>query len=117
MSLPRFCRKLLLVQLYRSTHKTFEEYCREVWGVSRSFAYKQIAAAEVVENLRTICTQNILPSTESQTRPLAPLPPQEQVEVWEKAVEIAPDSKPTARDVEIAKNIVSAEKERFKAIA
>jgi hypothetical protein len=104
-------------RLYRSTHKTFEEYCREVWGLAKSMAHYQIAASKVVENLSTNSGQNILPTAETQCRPLAPLPPAQQVEVWEKAVEIAPDKKPTARDVEIAKGIVQTEKERFKAIA
>jgi hypothetical protein len=58
-------------------------------------AHSQIQAANVVENLRTNRSQNdVLPTKESQARPLAPLPPAQQVEVWEKAVEIAPDKKP-----------------------
>jgi hypothetical protein len=58
-------------------------------------AHSQIAAAKVVENLSANCGQTeALPTKESQARPLAPLPPAQQVEVWEKAVEIAPDKKP-----------------------
>jgi site-specific DNA-methyltransferase (adenine-specific) len=34
-------------KLYRQTHSTFEDYCRERWGISRGHAYRQIDAAQV----------------------------------------------------------------------
>jgi len=34
-------------RLYRSDYATFEEYCRERWGWSRSYIHRQIAAAEI----------------------------------------------------------------------
>lgn len=85
-------------RLYRETHGTFEEYCRERWGLSRPRAYQLIEAAEVAGNLSTIVDK--LPSTESQTRPLASLPADTQREVWQRAVETAPNGKVTARHVE-----------------
>ncbi|MEH1969439.1 MULTISPECIES: type II toxin-antitoxin system VapC family toxin [unclassified Nostoc] len=45
-------------RLYRSTHKTFEEYCRSRFGYTRMAATYKIAAATVMENLSTICLQN-----------------------------------------------------------
>ena len=43
-------------RLYRSTHKTFEEYCRDRFQFTRQSANYLIAAAGVVENLTTkIC--------------------------------------------------------------
>lgn len=35
-------------RLYRETHGTFEDYCRERWGFSRSRASRLISASEVV---------------------------------------------------------------------
>jgi DNA N-6-adenine-methyltransferase (Dam). len=85
-------------KLYRETNRTFEGYCREQWGFSRNYANKIIAAAEVVENLGTIVP--ILPATESQARPLAQLEPVTQREVWQQAVDTAPNGKVTAAHVE-----------------
>ena len=39
-------------RLYRNTHRTFEEYCRERWEFSKSHASRLISAAEVVEVLK-----------------------------------------------------------------
>lgn len=85
-------------RLYRDTHGTFEEYCREKWGVSRVHAFRVIEAASVAENLLPI--GNILPTTESQARPLTRLSPADQVAAWQVAVETAPNGKVTAAHVE-----------------
>ncbi|WP_228038784.1 hypothetical protein [Nostoc sp. LEGE 12450] len=53
-------------KLYRSTHKTFEEYCRvRPWrwhshrfGFTRMAAALKIASVKVMENLSTIGCQN-----------------------------------------------------------
>ena len=60
-----------------------------------------IAAAEVVGNLTTIVVK---PKTETQARPLAKLPAEQQPAAWERAQEIAAEeSKPVAaRHVEAA---------------
>lgn len=64
--------------------ETFEDYCREQWGMSRIHAHRMIEAAYVTNNLLPI--GNILPMTESQARPLASLEPAEQAEAWKLAV-------------------------------
>lgn len=84
-------------KLYRATHGTFEDYCRARWDMSRSYAYRTIGAAEVIENLSPI--GDILPVNEAQTRPLVKLEPEQQREAWADAVEHAPDGKPTAAAV------------------
>lgn len=38
-------------RLYRETHKTFERYCKDVWDLSKSNAYYQIAGYETVHLL------------------------------------------------------------------
>jgi hypothetical protein len=81
-------------RLYRSSHKTFEEYCRERWGWSKTHANRQIEAAGVAQNLTPI---GVKPENEAQARVLAPLPPDMQREVWGKA---AANGKVTARELE-----------------
>jgi hypothetical protein len=105
-------------RLYRSTHKTFEEYCRvRPWRWrSHRFAHSRqqsnylIAAAGVYENLTTNGTQ-ILPTSERQVRPMTKLEPHEQQEVWLRAVELAGGKVPTGR---IVKHVVQRIMERTK---
>jgi hypothetical protein len=68
---------------YTGAYQTFEQYCKEVWDMSRPRAYQLIDAAEVKNNLSTIV--DIPPATESQTRPLSKLEPDQQREAWQKA--------------------------------
>jgi phage N-6-adenine-methyltransferase len=84
-------------RLYRTTHGTFEDYCRERWGMVRRHADRLIEAASVAENLRPI---GLIPATESQARPLTHLPPDLQREVWQQAVETAPNGRVTAAHVQ-----------------
>jgi phage N-6-adenine-methyltransferase len=88
-------------RLYRQDHGTFEDYCRERWGMERRHAYRLIDAADVVNNVSN-WTQNV-PTTESQVRPLTSLEPDQQVEVWQRAVETAPNGKVTAAHVQAVK--------------
>jgi hypothetical protein len=65
-------------RLYRGTHKSFDDYCRERWQWSKGHANRQIEAAQVVQNLTPI---GVTPKNEAQARELAPLPPEQQREV------------------------------------
>jgi|GEM_PF-4584148 len=56
-------------RLYRADYPTFEEYCRERWGMTRQHANRQIVAAEVAAALEPIGSK----VTESQARELADL--------------------------------------------
>jgi len=85
-------------RLYRIEHSTFENYCREKWGMSRTFAFYQIEAAKTVNNLNVHNCEH-KPTTESQARPLTKLPPKDQPKAWQKAVEIAGGEQPTAKQV------------------
>jgi hypothetical protein len=113
-------RELRDRRLYRSTHNTFEEYCRERFGFTRMAASYKIAAAVVVDNLSTIGLQNsemrtiglqILPTTERQVRPLTQLEPSQQREVWQQAVEEAGGKVPSSR---LVKDIVQRIRERTR---
>ncbi|QLE45146.1 hypothetical protein FD723_32975 (plasmid) [Nostoc sp. C052] len=114
-------------RLYRSTHSTFEEYCKDRFGFERRHPYRLIEAAGVVDNLIKMCpnwTQNqieddlstvhsdqrqILPTSEGQVRPMTKLKPEEQQEVWQRAVEVAGGKVPTGR---IVKDVVQRIMER-----
>jgi hypothetical protein len=85
-------------KLYRQTHKTFEVYCQEKWNIGRRTADRYISATKIVEILRPIGLK--IPTKESQIRSLVGLPPAQQLEIWQKAVEISPDGHPTAKIVE-----------------
>ncbi len=116
-------------RLYRSTHSTFEEYCKDRFGFGRRHPYRLIEASAVFDNLIKMCpngtqietessdakmcpngtqTENdemcpnrsqILPTSERQVRPITKLEPQQQWEVWQTAVEEAGGKVPSARVV------------------
>jgi hypothetical protein len=100
-------------RLYRSTHKTFEEYCRDRFGHSRRQSYLLMDAAVVFDNLLEKCDpmDHILPTSERQIRPMTKLEPQQQQEVWLTAVELAGGKVPTGR---IVKDVVQKIMERTK---
>jgi hypothetical protein len=89
-------------QLYRSTHRTFEEYCRDRFGFTRHSANLKILAVDVVDDLVTNGHQ-ILPTNERQVRPITNLQSQERSLIWQQAVEQAGNKIPSGR---IVKGIV-----------
>jgi hypothetical protein len=103
-------RSLRDKKLYRSTHKTFQEYCGDRFGYNRSRSYQLIDAAGVVENLQE-CPQFVdkLPSSESLCRPLTKLTPTEQQLVWGALLAETCGSIPTGSQV---KGIVERIKEK-----
>ncbi|MBH8575352.1 hypothetical protein I8752_20515 [Nostocaceae cyanobacterium CENA369] len=107
-------------RLYRSTHRTFEEYCRDRFGFTRMAAALKIASVKVIDNLSTNGLQNapstedglqILPTNERQVRPMTNLEPQQQREVWQQAVNKAGGKIPSGR---IVQDIVDKIRERTK---
>ena len=102
-------------RLYRITHATFEEYCRERFGFERRYPYQLIDAAIVADNIRQcVRDAHILPTNEYQLRPLAKLKgdPAKQAEVWLRAVERAQGKQPTYEAVkETVQEIVVTEKD------
>ncbi|WP_052754567.1 hypothetical protein [Calothrix sp. 336/3] len=56
-------------RLYRSTHKNFEEYCRDRFGFERRHPYRLIDAADVVDNLAQMCPNGlqILPTSDTNS--------------------------------------------------
>ena len=84
-------------RLYRADYKTFEEYCRDKWGIQRNYANKLIAASEVVANLEM---GTIVPKTETQARPLTSLEPDQQRVVWS---ELLQDAQASGKPITAAK--------------
>ncbi|WP_375506657.1 hypothetical protein [uncultured Nostoc sp.] len=90
-------------RLYRSTHRTFEEYCRDRFNYTRDAAYLKISATVVYENLQkylpTIGRQIPMPTNERKLRFLAKaeLEPAVQADVWQQAVEQAGNKIPSGR--------------------
>lgn len=85
-------------RLYKDNYSTFEDYCRERWGIEKRHAYRLMDAAGVVENVSN-WTQ-ILPTNEAQVRPLTGLSPETQAQVWQQVIDTAPAGKITAAFVQ-----------------
>lgn len=113
-------------KLYRSTHKTFEEYCRDRFGFERRQPYRLIEAANVVDNLLAMSLNRthgydedpmcpnwtqILPINECQVRPLTKLSSNQQQACWQEAVSSAGGKIPSGK---IVKSIVDRIRERTK---
>ena len=81
-------------RLYRQTHSSFEDYCRDKWQMSARHAYRLCTSAEVIKSLPEKCDQ--LVTTESQVRELAKIEPERRVEVLEVA---ASTGKVTAKSI------------------
>jgi hypothetical protein len=79
--------------------ETFEAYCKDRWDFTKSYANYLVSATTVIENLSEMTTIVVKPSTESQTRPLAKLEPEQQRAAWKQAVETAPEGMVTAAHV------------------
>ena len=80
-------------RLYRATHATFEDYCRERWNWSRRRAYQLIDAAALLTESPE-CEQ--LFTNEGQARELAKVAPEKREEVVKRAAE---SGKVTAKSI------------------
>jgi hypothetical protein len=107
-------------KLFRSTHRTFEEYARDILGFSRIRLYQLMGAAQVYENIRENVNAPLtsLPTTEYQCRPLVKLTQEGQVEAWKIAVDLAGEKTPTSAAVrqavlEVERRSASDEAPRF----
>ncbi len=98
-------------RLYRSTHATFEDYCRDRFDYVRRRSYQLIDAAKIYNNLSEKCVQfvHILPTREGQVRPMSQLNAEQQVLAWETAVEEAGGKVPPGR---IVKEVVQRIKDK-----
>jgi len=92
-------------KLYKKKYGTFEEYAEQRWGWSGRRAYQMIDAAERFQAIENVnqngsLVHKILPSNESQVRPLTELSDAEAVHVWGQVTE--QHERPTRQKVEDA---------------
>jgi hypothetical protein len=83
-------------ELYKETHRTWEEYCMGRWGWKRHYVNRIIGASRVANAMVPTGT---IPISERSVRPLTALPKEKRVEVWKKAVDSAPNGEVTERHV------------------
>jgi hypothetical protein len=89
-------------KLYRESHKTFESFVSDRWGISRSYAHRMIEAAEIREELLPIGQRLEIAdeiTNERQLRELAKVGTEALPEIVEKIAEKceAEGCKPTAK--------------------
>lgn len=87
-------------RLYRSQGATFEEYCRERWGIGASRARQLIGGAETARELESVTA--VTPASERSMRPLAGLDTEQRRQVYQVAVEAAGGQPPTEQQVAAA---------------
>jgi hypothetical protein len=78
--------------LYRETHDTFLDFCRDEWGTTASFVYRTINAAKVHTNLEVAGVPT--PTAKSHAEELSRLPEDEQANAWADTLK-ATQGKPT----------------------
>jgi hypothetical protein len=83
-------------RLYRSSFSTFEGYCRERWGIGRSYAWRVIGAAERMKLLPSDGTIP-KPGNEFQIRPFLKLDPTDFPKAWNEAISHAQGGKLTPK--------------------
>ncbi len=87
-------RRVRDARLYRDEYTTFEECCRQHWGISKTQANRLVLAAEVAQGLAPI---GVKPATESVARELARLPVIDRGPTWLAIV--STNERPTAKGV------------------
>lgn len=93
-------------QPWRLNHDTYEDYCREVWGMT-SRRLQQIAAGASVKALLASEAPDLAPVVqamrEGQMRVLVTTPSEKRVEVLRAALEISKPGEMTAAKIKKAK--------------
>ena len=85
-------------------HASWNAYCQDVAGMSRSYANRQIRSAGVTKAIAEVVpigtTQRVLPRAESQVRPLLRIKDDNLIpELWDRAVTREGGKQPTAETV------------------
>lgn len=93
-------------KLYRMQFATFEDYCRDKWGIGGPRARQLIGAAGVAHEIESVT--NVTLSNEGQARAVAKAPPSDRPEVLNRAVKIAGDRPLAAKHITQAAAELSA---------
>lgn len=78
-------------------YESWRECAMTEFGYGQSHVYELLNAARVERNISAAAEK---PLPERQLRPLAPLEPSAQREVWQRAIDTAPEGRVTAKHVE-----------------
>lgn len=92
------------LKLYRSTHRSFSEYLKDVWNRTPGRFYQVQQLTRMRASIAALLPDSAecpLPDNERQIRCLAKRTPQEQADIWRLAVDQYGDS-PTGQEVELA---------------
>ena len=96
LTAARALREISKRRLYRESYPTFEDYIRDRFDFTKRLAYYYIDAANIADNLsESELKVHILPTSETQLRPLKNLSPDDQRKVWQRAVEKANGKTPS----------------------
>ncbi len=95
-------------ELYRETHKTFNAYYKDKFGLDKTHAYRLIAAATVVSKLSPM--GDVLPTNERQARELIGMEPKAAKDVMEEVAEEA-----AAEGAPITATAIREKRELFEA--
>lgn len=126
-------KEIRVARLYRSKYTTWKDYLKAEWDMGMRIAEYQVKAFEIVENLKqnahncapfensTTAEEEIgsdiievLPRNEAQVRPLALLPPVQQITAWTQAV-TRTNGKVTALEVnKVVEEILEKKKHQEK---
>jgi len=105
LTAARALREISDKRLYRDSYPTFEDYIRDRFDFTKRLAYYYIDAATIAENLsKSELTVHIMPTSETQLRPLKNLSPDNQRKVWQRAVEKANGKTPSGAIVRETKD-------------
>lgn len=81
-------------RLYRESHETFEDYCRDVWGWERAHAYRMISAANTREEVKAVSPMGDIITNERQAREVAAIirtdGPERAAEVLQEVADAGP---------------------------
>jgi len=98
-------------KLFRSTHRSFEQYCLDVWGISRVHANRKTEAYRTQELLKLEPKGTVaVPQKETHSRAMAGCTDEEKKKIARKVKENVGDGKPTAQDWADAKAEVAPDK-------
>jgi hypothetical protein len=96
LTAARALREINARRLYRESYPTFEDYIRARFDFTKRLAYYYIDAANIADNLfGSELKVHVMPTSETQLRPLKNLPPERQRIVWERAFERAGGKAPS----------------------
>jgi hypothetical protein len=89
-------------KLWRATHPSFEEFCKETLGFSEQRVSQLISAAEEYISLKDKVREDLLPTNESALRSLRKVAAANKVEVLELAAQLSICQRPTGPAIQQA---------------